>query len=159
MIAKKSVVTAALVATVSMVAAGTAFVSMRTASADVPEAQVEKDLGGGAPTRVLLDNNSLRVTLVSFPSGFRREGGLRRRLEQLIVYVDDGEFKVVPRPGAKPNPNAGKRGPESPITLDGEGTKNGMHPKGTIAWHPRDSLTPTLVTSHAYRALYIEFKH
>src|SRR5262245_30105811 len=95
-------------------AAGTAVMS---AAASELQPAVEKDLGGGAPTRVLLDNETMRVTLVSFPAGFKREGGLRRRMEQIIVYVDDGEFKITPQPGAQPNPkpgpNAGKRGPES----------------------------------------------
>jgi len=122
-----------------------------------PRPGVEADVGNGAPTRVLLDNDTLRVTLVSFPKGFKREGGLRRRMEQLIVYVDDGEFKVIPQPGAERAPRSTGRGPESPITLEGE-VSRGLHPKGTIAWHPKDSLTPTLVTSRAYRALYIEMK-
>lgn len=159
MIPKKNAWMVGLVAVVC--AAGTGAVVMltpaRTATAAAPEPQVEKDVGGGAPTRVLLDNEALKVTLVSFPAGFKRAGDLKRRMEQLIVYVDDGEFKVIPRPGARPNPNAGKRGPESPIALDGE-VSHGVHTKGTIAWHPKDSLTPTLVTSRAYRALYIEMK-
>ena len=144
----------------AMCVAGTGSIAMlsRSAVAATSEAEVEQDVGGGAPTRVISENDSIRVTLVSYPAGFKREGGKRRRLEQLIVYVDDGAFKVIPRPGATPNPNAGKRGPESSITLEGEVAKGGFHPKGTTAWHPKDSLTPTIVTSRAYRALYIEFK-
>ena len=147
-----------LVTAACVAGTGAVVMSVRIAAAADTQAQVEKDVGGGAPTRVLLNNDSMRVTLVSYPSGFKREGGLRRRMEQLIVYVDDGDFKVVPRPGAKPNPNAGQRGPESSITLEGELAKNGFHPKGTTAWHPKDSLTPSLVTTRAYRALYIETK-
>lgn len=148
-----------LTAAACIATAGLAVTSIRSAAAaDAAAPAVEKDVGGGAPTRVLIDNDSMKVTLVSYPSGFKRDGGLRRRMEQLIVYVDDGDFKVVPRPGAKPNPNAGQRGPESSITLDNEVAKNGFHPKGTVAWHPKDSLTPTLVTTRAYRALYVEMK-
>jgi hypothetical protein len=158
LIQKKNAWMVALATTAFVAGAGCVTMLTRTAHAAPAEAQVEKDLGGGAPTRVLLDNDTMRVTLVSFPAGFRREGGMKRRLEQLIVYVDDGEFKIVPPADAKPNPNAGKRGPESPVTLDGGATKNGMHPKGTVAWHPKGSLTPTLVTGGAYRALYIETK-
>lgn len=128
-----------------------------TALADT-QAPVEKELVAGAPKRVLIDNDSMTVTLVSFPEGFKREGGFKRRAEQLIVYVDDGEFKTVPRPGAAPNPNAGKRGPESPITPEGEVSRGGVHPRGTVAWHPKDSMTGTLQIGRAYRALYIELK-
>ncbi len=133
------------------------------AQADDAQATVETELGGGAPTHVLLNNDSLRVTLISYPAGFKRVGGLKRRLEQLIVYVDDGDFKAMPRAGARPNPPpaAGPRkiGPESSITLDGTlATGHPNHPRGTIAWHPKGSLTPSIETTRAYRALYIEFK-
>lgn len=151
---KKNLWIMGLAAATCVTAAGSAVV---TFAASVPQPAVEKDVGNGAPTRVLVDNETMRVTLVSFPAGFKREGGLRRRMEQLIVYVDDGEFKVISQPGTKANPNAGKRGPESPIALDGE-VSRGVHTKGTVAWHPKDSLTQTLVTSRAYRALYIETK-
>ncbi len=154
---------AALAATTVAAAGMTGIAVNSNARAAESQAPVESELGAGAPTRVLLDNASLRVTLISYPAGFKREGGMRRRLEQLIVYVDDGDFKVIPRPGARPNPNfrpgAGTIGPQSSITPEGtlaEGHPN--HPRGTIAWHPRDSLTPSIETTRAYRALYIEFK-
>lgn len=137
---------------------------IHNARADDSQAAVETELGGGAPTRVLLDNASVRVTLISYPAGFKRQGGMKRRLEQLIVYVDDGDFKVIPRPGARPRPAVApgerKVGPESSITLEGTlATGHPNHPRGTIAWHPKGSLTPSIETTRAYRALYIEFKH
>ena len=159
---KQSAWTVGLVAAGSILGAGAVLTYNQTAHAAAPEAQVEKDVGGGAPTKVVNENDNIRVTLVSYPSGFRRQGGFRRRADQVIVYIDDGDFKVEPRPGAKPNPtpnpNAGAGGPESSYTLDGVVAKNGFHPKGTTAWHPKDSLTPTIVTKRAYRALYIEMK-
>ena len=157
------------VASAAAIAAGVTGLAVHSARAADSQAPVETELGGGAPTRVLLDNNSLRVTLISYPAGFKREGGMQRRAEQLIIYVDDGDFNIIPRAGAAPNPNAkskkggggGERtiGPESSITLEGtlaQGHPN--HPRGTIAWHPKGSLTPSLETTRAYRALYIEFK-
>ncbi len=141
---------------------GTAILSIRAAAAAAAgQPRVEEELGGGAPTKVLEDNGSMRVTLISYPAGFRREGGLRRRMEQLIVYVDDGDFQVIHSSDAKtrsPAAAPGQRGPESSITPDGGLTKNGFHPQGTVAWHPKDSLTPTIVTRRAYRALFIELK-
>jgi hypothetical protein len=158
------------VASAAVIAAGISGLVIHGAFAADSNAPVETELGGGAPTKVLLDNNSLTVTLISYPAGFKREGGMRRRAEQLIVYVDDGDFNIIPRAGAAPNPNAAKSnkgagggertiGPESSITLEGTlATGHPNHPKGTIAWHPKGSLTPSLETTRAYRALYIEFK-
>lgn len=119
---------------------------------------VEQQIGGGAPSRVLIDNESMRVTLVAFPEGFIREGGQRRRLEQLIVYLEPGEFEVV---GARSSTPAAPRvaGPESPITPEGKLSDSGVHPPGTVAWHPEGSLTATLKMKRAYRALYIETKN
>jgi hypothetical protein len=117
-------------------------------------------LPGEPPTKTLIDNDKIQVNLVSFPKGFRREGGAPRPYDQLIVYLDPGDFKVIPRPGAAPPTNpaaAGLRTPESPIGLDGEVSKN-PHQLGTSTWHPKGSMTPTLVTNAAYRALYIEIK-
>src|SRR3954468_19806668 len=111
----------------------------------------------GPPTKTLIDNERLRVDLISFPKGFRREGGDKRPYDQLIVYLDPGDFTVIPKPGAAPNPNRAQRTPESPIGLDGEVSKN-PHQLGTVTWHPKGSETPTLVTNAAYRALYIEIK-
>ena len=54
----------------------------------------ETDVGGGAPTRVLIDNNRLRVTLVTFQKGFTRPGGVLRRADTLIAYIDPGDFKT-----------------------------------------------------------------
>jgi len=115
-------------------------------------------MAGAPPTKVLIDNERLKVNLVSFPKDFHRDGGEKRANDTLIVYLDPGDFKVIPKPGAAPNPIArGERTPESPIGLDGEVSKN-PHKLGTVTWHPKGSEEPTLVTNAAYRALYIEIK-
>lgn len=128
------------------------------AAAAAAQPPVEQEVGGGAPTKVLIDNASMRVTLVSFPADFIREGGQQRRMEQLIVYLDPGEFEVVGGSG-NPRPRTAGVGPESPITLQGTVSDSGVHPPGTVAWHPKDSLTSTLRIKRAYRALYIETKN
>jgi len=139
------------------------------ANADLPFA---KDQGGGAPEKVLIDNKALRVTLISFPAGFHREGNERRPYDTLIAYVEEGDFKVAPRAGARrPNPNAAARFRRpigqpakcdavkdcGPVGPDGnyEGQPLAV---GTVTYHPKGSVTPTITVGHAYRALYIELK-
>ncbi len=164
----KKIVVSALVAAAFVGGLGSGFVLNQNMPALAAEAMVEKDLGGGAPTKVLLDNSKMRVTLVTFQKGTMRQGDMKRRADQLIVYLEDGDFTMMPRPGAAPRPaNAGPRpsGPVTcdpikdcgPIRLDGMPSQN-PHGLGTIAWHPEGTLTGTLQVNNTYRALYIELK-
>ncbi len=162
----KTVIAAVAAVCVAAGAAGT-LVASRVLAAD---AEVEANLGGGVPTRVLAENNRLRVTLVSFPKGNVREGGKARRADQLIVYIDDSDFKTVPRAGAVPNPNRGvQQRPAGPIVcdpvkdcgpvgIDGNRTPVGIRPVGSVAYHPKGSITGTIVSNNSYRALYVELK-
>ena len=164
---KKTILVAGLIVAGFAGGLGSGVVLNQKVKAAAAEAAVEKDLGGGAPTKVLLDNSKMRVTLITFQKGTVRQGDMQRRADQLIVYLDDGDFKTVPRPGAAPNPNRGPRptGPVTcdpikdcgPIRLDGMPSAN-PHALGTIAWHPEGSLTPTLQVNSTYRALYVELK-
>jgi hypothetical protein len=129
--------------------------------------------GGGAPAKLLLDNNSLRVTLISYPAGFHRKGGLRRPYDTLLAYIDEGDYRVIPRARAGSRPRAGanpafSRREGQPAQCDPvkdcgpigpEGTYAGHPlPPGTITYHPKGNVTPGLVVGHAYRVLYIEVK-
>lgn len=165
---KKNLFMAGLVAAGFVAGVGSGVTLNQNVLAAAQEVAVEKDLGGGAPTRVLLDNAKMMVTLVTFPKGYVRQGDMKRRADQLIVYVDDGDFEILPRPGATPNANPGGPRPTGPvvcdavkdcgpIALDGN-PSSGVHHPGTIAYHPVGSMTPTLQANSAYRALYIELK-
>jgi hypothetical protein len=156
-----------LVAAAFTAGLGSGFVLNQRMPALAAETAVEMDLGGGAPTKVLLDNGKMRVTLVNFQKGTVRPGDMRRRADQLIVYLEDGDFKTVPRPGATRPASAGNRPAGAvvcdpikdcgPIRLDGMPSQN-PHQLGTIAWHPEGSMTPTLQINNTYRALYVELK-
>ena len=164
---KKTLFMAGLVAAGFVAGIGSSVLLNQNVLAAAKDLPVEKDLGGGAPTKVLLDNAKMTVTLITFPKGFVRTGDMQRRADQLIVYVDDGDFKFLPRPGATPNTNAAPRptGPVvcdpvkdcGPINLDGN-PSSGIHHPGTIAYHPVGSTTNSLVANSTYRALYIELK-
>jgi len=45
-----------------------------------------------------------------------------------------------------------------PIGIDGNRTPGGIHPMGTVAYHPKGTKTGTIVSNNSYRALYIELK-
>src|SRR4051812_34485581 len=128
----------------------------------IVSAAVADKIAGEAPTKVLIDNDKVRVSLVSFPQGFVREGGQKRALDQVIVWLDEGDYTVPPRPGAQSNPNANagaaaSRGAESAIAPDGSVVR-GKHPMGTVVWHPKDSSTPEMHINKAFRSIYIELK-
>ena len=166
---KKNLFIAGLVAAGFVGGVGSGVMLNQNVLAAAQDVPVEKDLGGGAPTRVLLDNAKMTVTLITFPKDFVRKGDMKRRADQLIVYVDDGDFKFLPRPGATPNASANApprpTGPVvcdpvkdcGPIALDGN-PSSGIHHPGTIAYHPVGSMTNSLVANSTYRALYIELK-
>ncbi len=164
---KKTLVIAGLVAAAFAGGLGSGVVLNKNVFAAGEKLEVEKDLGGGAPTKVLLDNDRMKVTMITFEKGSVRDGNKARRADQLIVYVDDGDFSTVPRPGATPNPNRQRPAPGpvvckgiedcGPIALDGNRSQ-GPHKTGTIAWHPEGSVTGSLKINNTYRALYIELK-
>ncbi len=155
---RKTLFTALVAATaVGGIAAGLSY-GQHVQAAD--EVGYEPDVASGAPSKVLIENSRARITLASHPAGFKKEGGKRRPFDQIIVWVDEGDYTVIRPPGAPANPNAGAapvRGPESAIALDGS-VVTGKHPAGTVVWHPKDSRTPKTVINKAYRSLYIELK-
>jgi hypothetical protein len=97
----------------------------------------------------------------------------------LIAYVDEGDFKVIPRAGARSGAPAAKANPTTansarragqpaqcssdaakdcgPVGPDGNFEAQPLA-VGTITYHPKGSVTPTINVGHPYRALYIEIK-
>src|SRR5262249_31132527 len=101
--------------------------------------------GGGAPQKLLLDNARVRVNLVSFPRDFDREGVLKRKNDQLLVYIDPGAYEITKSGGSgkdvKPDP--AKRKPLAP---------------GSAVFHERDSVVSSTHIYDAYRVIFLEVK-
>jgi hypothetical protein len=129
----------------------------------------EATVGGGAPARTLIDNDTARATLISFPKDFVRAGNLRRRYDTLIVYIDEGRLAGVGPPHPEyAEVQAFSHHPDGPavcdpikdcdtVAPDGSWSR-GAHVPGSVAWHPKDGFVGTLRAVQAYRALYIELK-
>jgi hypothetical protein len=129
----------------------------------------EPAAGGGAPTQVLLDNDQVRATLISYPQGFIRPGGFKRRLDTLIVYIDDARLEL---PGPAQRQYSVIRSLNHPDAIavcdpikdcdsvgpDGKWVNGSTLVTGTVAWHPKDGFVNRLRIAQAYRALYIELK-
>lgn len=98
--------------------------------------------GGGAEQKVLVENDVVRVNLVSFKKGFTRPGGLLRKNDQMIVYVDPAHLQVTKAPGA---PDL-----KTPIQLH--------YAPGSSVFHYKDTVISELHIDEDYRALFIEFK-
>ncbi len=111
---------------------------MAAAAGDFP---YEQQIGGGAPFKVLLDNDVIKVTRISFPKGSTRQGGVKRKMTQLLVYFQPAEYTHLPTPGGPTFAD-----PHSKVAV------------GAVTFHPKDTVVGTLVTDKAYDVLYLEFK-
>ena len=121
------------------------------------------------------------MTLVTFPKGFTRPGGVKRRADTLIAYIDPGDFKTggagaggAERPGGARSgvaPVTNRAGEPvvcdavkdcGPVGPDGNYESQSAQRKplavGTVAYHPKDSNVGSLEINNTYRALYIELK-
>ena len=144
-----------------------------TLSAPDPEAvklPPEPVVGGGAPIRLLFENDQVRATLISFPQDFIRPGGFKRRLDTLIVYITDARLEL---PGPAQSQYSVIRSLNHPDAVavcdrikdcdsvgpDGKWVNGATLVTGTVAWHPKDGFVNKLRIAHAYQALYIELKH
>jgi hypothetical protein len=98
--------------------------------------------GGGADQTVLVDNDVVRVNLVSFKKGFVRPGAQLRKHDQLLVYLDQGAFTIQKTgnqtPVAKPEPQR-------------------LLP-GSSVFHYRDTVVSESRIDEDYRVLFIEMK-
>jgi hypothetical protein len=131
-----------------------------SAAADFP---VETDIGAGEPSKLLVENSKLRVTMVNFKKGTKRPGNVRRRSDQLIIYVDDGHLKTEPIPGVPPGQDTYQdpRNCNTPIgcgPVGPDGQRASRVPSGTVAFRPKNSIAQALDIEDDYRALYVELK-
>jgi hypothetical protein len=132
-------------AVLSLVALATIFAA---AGAFAWGEQYEEDAkigGGGAPQKLLLDNTRVRVNLVSFLKDFDRMGGLKRRNDQLLVYIDPGAYEITRSgdSGKEITPDPAKRKPLAP---------------GSAVFHGRDSVVSSTHIYAPYRVIFLEVK-
>ena len=144
--------------------------AMSAADPEALKLPPEPAAGGGAPSQVLLDNDQVRATLIAYPQDFIRPGGFRRRLDTLIVYIDDARLEL---PGPAQRQYSVIRSLNHPDAVavcdpirdcdsvgpDGKWVNGSTLVTGAVAWHPKDGFVNKLRIAHAYRALYIELKH
>ncbi len=95
---------------------------------------------GGLPSKVLLDNDRVKVTEVYFAPGARREGGWIRAGDQVIVWLDEANYDASHADGSEP--------------------RFYKRPQGSILWHPKGQTAPLLVNKgeKPFRELVIELK-
>jgi hypothetical protein len=136
---KKLMAISALGAALTIVGAG--FAGMMTARGNAAEPKYEEQIGGGAPVKVLQDNDVLRATLISFPKGQVRQGGVKRKLDQVLIYIDDAKFSHLPTPGTQ---------------FDKESQT--VMKAGQITYHDKDTVVGTLRVDEPYRVMYVEIK-
>ena len=102
----------------------------------------DKEGGGGAPQKTLIDNDSVKVNLVAFKKGFIRPGGVKRRYDSLLVYLDNGDHTILAGGGGPRNPN--------PVMQH-------LLP-GSAVFHLKDSIVPESRIDQDYRVLFIMMK-
>jgi len=161
---RSSVFTAAVAATALASTVIVGAQSSRAASASMDELD-----GGKVPLTVLIDNDKVRVNLLTFPSGYQRTGHFERRSDQLIVYLDDAQLQRLPDPTApanQGNEHGGQAAQCDPVhqgcgsvTPDGSAPADGMEPRGSLNWRAKGAYAPPIRVVRGYRALYIELKH
>jgi hypothetical protein len=101
--------------------------------------------GGGAPEKALIDNDVVRVNLVSFPAGFNRPGRVKRRYNQVAVYIDQADFTITWNGTTAEAVPADKQ----------RATKT---PQGGASFHAKDSLASDTHVNSAYRVIFVEMK-
>ena len=84
----------------------------------------------------------MKVILVDFKKGFVRPGGVKRRYNTLLVYVDPGRYTIVKRANNVPvtNPTPDKLAP------------------GSAVFHRKESIVSESHIDEDYRVLFVEMK-
>ena len=123
-------------------ASGFAGVMKARAAGPVPsETKYEEQVGGGAPTKVMFENDVLKATLITMPKGHIRQGGVKRKLDQILIYIDPAKYSHLPTPGTQ---------------FDKE--SQSVVEAGKITWHDKDSTVGTIRVDEPYRVMYVEIK-
>ena len=136
---KKAYVAYTVVALMAILSAGIA--GMLTSRVIAADAGYEEQIGGGAPVKVLQDNDVLRSTLISFPKGHVRQGGGKRKLDQVLIYIDKAKYSHLPTPGTQ-------------FTTESQTVMEA----GQITYHDKNSILGTIRVDEPYRVMYVEIK-
>jgi len=160
---RRTVLTAAVAATALAAASIVGAPSIHAASGSVDELE-----GGKVPLTVLIDNDKVRVNLLTFPTGYERSAHFKRRSDQLIVYLDEGQLERLPDPTGPASPGGAppaQTAPCDPVhqacgssTPDGSAPSDGLEPRGSLNWRLKGAYAPPIRVVKGYRALYIELK-
>lgn len=102
----------------------------------------DQEGGGGAPQKTIIDNDKVKVNLVAFKKGFVRPGGVKRRYDTLLVYVDPGRFTIT------------KSGNGTPVT----NPKQQRLAPGSSVFHNKESVVSEIHVDEDYRVLFVEMK-
>lgn len=137
---------AAYVMTAATVIVGAGLAGMMSSHVTAAEPKavdspVDERITGGAPAKVLQDNDVLKATLVSFPKGHVRKGGDKRQLDQVLIYIDKAKYSNLPTPGTK-------------VTAETAAASEA----GQISYLDKGSVVGSLRVEEPYRALYVEIK-
>lgn len=123
-------------------ASGFAGVMKARAAGPVPaEVKYEEQVGGGAPFKVVFENEVLKATLISMPKGHVRQGGVKRKLDQILIYIDPAKYSHLPTPGTQ---------------FDKE--SQSIVEAGKMTWHDKDTTVGTIRVDEPYRVMYVEIK-
>ena len=139
---KKIYAVYAMVAATIIVGAGLAgMLSSHVTAAEPAKSPADERITGGAPAKVLQDNDVLKATLVSFPKGLVLKGGDKRQLDQVLIYIEKAKYSNLPTPGT--NVAA-----ETPATTEA----------GQVTYLDKGSVVGSLRVEEPYRALVVEIK-
>jgi hypothetical protein len=102
----------------------------------------DKEGGGGAYQKTLIDNDKIRVIIAAYKKGFMRPGGFKRRYNTLLVYIDPGRYTIT------------KSGAGTPVASP----KPSNLAPGTSVFHRKESIVSELRVDEDYRVVYVEMK-
>ena len=115
----------------------------RAAALNVSEYEPEdKEGGGGAYQKTLIDNDKVKVIIAAYKKGFMRPGGVKRRYNTLLVYLDPGRYTIT------------TSGVNTPVKT----LKPAKLAPGSAVFHRKDSIVSGLRVDEDYRVLYVEMK-
>jgi hypothetical protein len=102
----------------------------------------DKEGGGGAYQKTLVDNDKIKVIIAAYKKGFMRPGGFKRRYNTLLVYIDPGRYTITKTGAgtAVASPKPAKLAP------------------GSSVFHRKNSIVSELIVDEDYRVVYVEMK-
>ena len=101
----------------------------------------DKEGGGGAYQKTLVDNDKVKVILVDYKKGFIRPGAMKRRYNTLLVYITPGRYTIT------------STGANTPV----QEVPSKLAP-GSAVFHYKDSIVSGLRVDEDYRVMYVEMK-